>query len=221
MEIKYRIILPYQEVGHENRPWIMLRIEALDGQDLIGYLKLAWLDYEWIRNNYQKTLEVKPGLSQRRLWRWIAERAGWVYVDFSRVSFIYRRKGIATTMYKLGAAWLAIHRKTGLHSSSLQKDCAISLWNHLKSLGLPIYQKPTEKHIYDCLDYSQSPALRLQARRLLTGTTQQNGPIGTQFKVTNPEELRFKEMLALKDAVRLPNAQSCQNPQSCQDQLSS
>lgn len=184
--IDYRIILPYQEAGYEDRPWIMLRIDALDGQDVIGYLKMAWVDYGWIRNNYQKTLKVQPSLTHRKLWQWIVERADLVYVDYSRVSFAYRRQGIATTMYKLGAAWLAFHRKTCLHGSSLRSDSAKALWAHLKIIDLPIYQRQGDKRTYDCLDYSQSPILRLQAKKLLTGIPQNSGPLRTKFKVTEP-----------------------------------
>ena len=119
--VDYRIVGPYQEPGHEDRPWLMARVEGYDGGDFISYLKIAWLDPDWICKHLAA---AKQALREELFWRYINGRENWAYVDYSRVSYIYRRQGVATHMYKLGAAWLAKYRSTCLNASSVQSDAA-------------------------------------------------------------------------------------------------
>jgi len=110
--MRYRIVMPYQEKGHEDRPWFLARVDCLDGDDLVGYLKMCWVDYDWCRENYDLVKKVVQYYDHRKIWKWLNERANWVFVDYARTSHAYRRKGIATRMYTIGSAWLALHRNT-------------------------------------------------------------------------------------------------------------
>ena len=187
LTIAYHIALPYQEKGHEKRPWFLIRVDAFDGEDYVGYLKIAWVDYDWVRTHYQETLKVRPADTESKTWRWLRDRQNWAYVDFIRVSPTYRRRGIATTLYALGSAWLALNRQTSLHSSSVQSDFALALWKGLKTGPLPIFPVTDGRRDYDCVDFSRTPQARLRARRILKGIPQEPGSCATPPFRTNYE----------------------------------
>lgn len=190
--IKYHLTQPYQEPGRENEPWWLVQVQAIDDVDLVAYLKICWIDHATACQHYE--------LAQSRLrdpyfWRFLKERAGWVYVDFSRVSHDYRRQGIATQMYRIGAAWAASKLKTCLHGSSIQSSEAKALWESFTETDLPLIEKQSPRKPdkqYQAIDYSSSLKLRLQAQRILTNIPVLDAPWDqNNFKNTDPYRLKL------------------------------
>jgi GNAT superfamily N-acetyltransferase len=99
----------------------------------------------------RKTIEADLRIVARKylpdLKRFIRERANFAYVDYIHVDDEFRRQGIGTQLYVLGAMWLATHRKIALHGSSLQSDSAKAVWADMIASGkYPISQ--VEKKYY-------------------------------------------------------------------------
>jgi len=107
------------------------------------------------------------------------KRLDYCFVAFSRVQDgvrifepdlpNYQRQGIGTRLYKLTAMWLAVHRQTAFHSSSLVSDSAKAVWQKMVDMGAPIYKRlrPDGKEWVYALDYTQTPVLRAQAQSVV------------------------------------------------------
>jgi len=198
--IAYRIVLPYQETGHQDRPWFLMRVDAFDNEKIIAYLKIAWVEYSWVIDNYEITYKAIALRSSREFLRWLRDRGNYCYVDFSRVSYQYRRRGVATNLYQLGAAWLATHRRAALHGSDIQSESAKRFWKSLhQNSNVPAHKKifwdkrRNREVIRQYIDYSSSLKLRLIAKALLHRIPCQTGPEKFDFFHTDPNSLKFKQ----------------------------
>lgn len=87
------------------------------------------------RETIEADLRVVARKYLPNLKRFIRERSDFVYVDYIHVDDEFRRQGIGTQLYILGAMWLATSRKLALHGSSLQSDSAKATWQKMISSG--------------------------------------------------------------------------------------
>ena len=135
------------------------------------------LDVDTLTYDQQQRLLDKLSLSIKPRFEKFKESIDWVYVGYSRVdngerwpegdTKSYRRQGIGTRLYHLAAMWLAVHRNTALHSSTLISDEAKGLWDKLEATGAPTYwvdRPETDKQVR-ALDYAQCSVLLAQAHR--------------------------------------------------------
>jgi GNAT superfamily N-acetyltransferase len=127
----------------------------------------------------RKTIEADLRAISRKylpdLKRFLRERVDFVYVDYIHVNEEFRRQGIGTKLYNLGAMWLAANRNLALHSSTLQSDSAKATWQTMIASGkYPISQIEKKQgscdpkiYTYQKLDYYPNLGWRNKAKKTI------------------------------------------------------